>query len=323
MHIADLGDLWSTAWPWVMAVIAAASSLDAILPQPAPGSHWLPLRLLISFVAINVKNASNGPQQPAFTTWLVRIISPVLVQKGIIPVGERGPIVVDQSGTGTASISGGAVTNAALVIAFGLVVSACGATGTTGALQPGSAGQLAEQAAGVPQAVADTVIPAKTPQQRALRLYVNICIIADEGVGRALGDKTLAGSVYGGISVAVATLDAMRASLKTNAKPVLLNTMMYSAAVALVPPVKAIASADKTWLIGQIINPNVTDILSAVEGAASRGALAVNEVADAVAQMQEIQSRPNVEPTDDDFAPWSGRVHDALERLKSVAASPS
>jgi hypothetical protein len=67
----------SGAIPYVTALIAAASVLDAMLPQPAPGSHWLPLRKAISLVAANFWNASNGGQ-PQLSTWLARVLQPLL-----------------------------------------------------------------------------------------------------------------------------------------------------------------------------------------------------------------------------------------------------
>jgi hypothetical protein len=63
--------------PYITAAIAAAAALDAGLPQPAPGSHWLPLRKAISFVAVNFWNASNGAQ-PQLSTWLARVLQPLL-----------------------------------------------------------------------------------------------------------------------------------------------------------------------------------------------------------------------------------------------------
>ena len=91
MDQTSLLALWAAAWPFITVIIAAASTLDATLPQPAPGSHWLLVRKLISFLAINVGNASNG-RQPDFVTWIVRIATPVLQAKGIAPAAEAKPI---------------------------------------------------------------------------------------------------------------------------------------------------------------------------------------------------------------------------------------
>lgn len=68
LHTAGLDSLV----PLILALHATASALDAILPQPAPGSHWLPLRKLLSIAAANVGHASNA-QQPAMLTWIQRI----------------------------------------------------------------------------------------------------------------------------------------------------------------------------------------------------------------------------------------------------------
>jgi hypothetical protein len=52
------------AVPYVTAAIAAASVLDAALPQPKAGSLWLPLRKVISLLAGNVGHAANAEQTP-------------------------------------------------------------------------------------------------------------------------------------------------------------------------------------------------------------------------------------------------------------------
>ena len=82
MDQTSLLALWAAAGPYITAVIAAASTLDATLPQPTPGSHWLIIRKVISFLAINVGNASNG-NQPDLVTWIVRIATPVLQAQGV------------------------------------------------------------------------------------------------------------------------------------------------------------------------------------------------------------------------------------------------
>lgn len=60
---ALLGDHPSLVAALAMAV-AAASILDALLPQPAPDSPWLPARKLLSAIAANVRHASNVGQPP-------------------------------------------------------------------------------------------------------------------------------------------------------------------------------------------------------------------------------------------------------------------
>ena len=114
--------LWAAAWPYITAIVAAASTLDAALPQPAPGSHWLILRKVISFLAINVGNASNG-KQPDFVTWIVRIAAPVLQGQSTAPAKPTDP-----PSAATATTAGPAAT-AALVLALGaaglLGLSAC------------------------------------------------------------------------------------------------------------------------------------------------------------------------------------------------------
>ena len=80
----DYAAIWHAAWPVITAIVAIASALDAAMPQPAPGSHWLIVRKVISFLAVNVGHASNG-QQPDFVTWIVRIAAPVLQAQGAMP----------------------------------------------------------------------------------------------------------------------------------------------------------------------------------------------------------------------------------------------
>ena len=69
---------------WLTIASYGASMLDSILPQPAPGSHWLPLRKAISVLAWNLFNARNA-NQPALATWLVRVL--VLSLRGL-PAGS-------------------------------------------------------------------------------------------------------------------------------------------------------------------------------------------------------------------------------------------
>lgn len=85
--------LWAAVWPYITAACMIASAIDAGLPQPAPGSHWLPVRKLVSFVAVNVGAASNGGQ-PSFTTWLLRIVQPVLTAQGMIPTAAAPEVKI-------------------------------------------------------------------------------------------------------------------------------------------------------------------------------------------------------------------------------------
>ncbi len=108
--------LWAAAWPFITAAIAAASALDAMLPQPQPGSHWLLLRKAVSFLAINVGNASNG-KQPDFVTWIVRIAAPVLQARGVVP---PAPATAAEQPATPAPTSAAGSTAAAVVLALGL-----------------------------------------------------------------------------------------------------------------------------------------------------------------------------------------------------------
>jgi hypothetical protein len=61
----------------VVCAVTVASALDAALPQPAPGSHWLVIRKSVSFIALNLGNASNSGQ-PAMMTWIARVLQPLV-----------------------------------------------------------------------------------------------------------------------------------------------------------------------------------------------------------------------------------------------------
>lgn len=55
-----------TAWPIIFpAVIGLASVLDAIFPQPVPGSFWYYVRVVIRVAAANVGHAKNIKATPA------------------------------------------------------------------------------------------------------------------------------------------------------------------------------------------------------------------------------------------------------------------
>ena len=87
--------LWGAVWPYIATICMIASAIDAAFPQPSAGSHWLPIRKLISFVALNISAASNGAQ-PSFTTWLLRIVQPLLTAQGLIQAANAsGPAKLD------------------------------------------------------------------------------------------------------------------------------------------------------------------------------------------------------------------------------------
>ena len=123
MNPDQLAALWATLWPIITAVVAVASTLDASLPQPAAGSHWLLVRKVVSFLAVNVGNASNGGQ-PSFVTWIIRIATPVLQAQGQMPAAVAPPAPAP---TPSATTVVGALL-AGLLLTGGL--SACNADGT-------------------------------------------------------------------------------------------------------------------------------------------------------------------------------------------------
>lgn len=76
--------------PLLLALHLLASALDAIIPQPKPGSHWIPFRKVLSFFAGNFWHASDA-NQPSLLTWAQRIAQ-LLVS--ILPPAPLVPPVV-------------------------------------------------------------------------------------------------------------------------------------------------------------------------------------------------------------------------------------
>ncbi len=120
MDQSNLVAIWAAAWPYIAAIVATASTLDASLPQPRPGSHWLIVRKIISFLAINVGNASNG-KQPDFVTWIVRIATPVLLAQG---AGVR-PVADAPAAAGPAPAPAASGGSAAAAVAISLYLVDC------------------------------------------------------------------------------------------------------------------------------------------------------------------------------------------------------
>lgn len=59
--------------PVVFQMIALSAALDAAVPQPKPGSHWLPVRKIVSLLAFNFANASPA-DQPSILTWVQHVL---------------------------------------------------------------------------------------------------------------------------------------------------------------------------------------------------------------------------------------------------------
>lgn len=76
--------------PILLFIHATASALDALIPQPKPGSHWLPFRLIVSFIALNFGNASNW-LQPSVKSWLQRVV--VILASRLPPPGPKPTIL--------------------------------------------------------------------------------------------------------------------------------------------------------------------------------------------------------------------------------------
>lgn len=75
----------------LLAVLTLARALDAFIKQPAPGSHWLPLRKMVSVIAFSVLHAKPG-EQPPLVTWLQRLV--VMLAQAVPPQARVEPSLV-------------------------------------------------------------------------------------------------------------------------------------------------------------------------------------------------------------------------------------
>lgn len=80
--------------PVILALSTLARAIDALISQPAPGSHWIPMRKIVSFLSLGVGHAKPG-EQPAFVTWLQRLVQ-ALAQVAPPPPSPRIPPVITQ-----------------------------------------------------------------------------------------------------------------------------------------------------------------------------------------------------------------------------------
>jgi hypothetical protein len=71
-------------------VVMLCSALDAAIPQPASGSHWLPVRKLLSWFALNLNHASPG-DQPSIASWFLRIAQAVMAAGLLKTAQDQGP----------------------------------------------------------------------------------------------------------------------------------------------------------------------------------------------------------------------------------------
>lgn len=76
----------------VLTSVGAISVLNMLLPQPAPGSHWLPLRKLISYLAFNFMYAKDAGQPPLMS-WVQRILIQIAAASGV----PRDPLALSAS----------------------------------------------------------------------------------------------------------------------------------------------------------------------------------------------------------------------------------
>lgn len=65
MDISTLLSALGVSAKYGAGIVASAAILAAVLPQPAPGAWWAPLRSLIDLLGQNFGHAVNSPAAPA------------------------------------------------------------------------------------------------------------------------------------------------------------------------------------------------------------------------------------------------------------------
>lgn len=77
------------AVPVLLAVLTLARAVDALIRQPAPGSHWIPLRKMVSLLSFGVANAKPAGQ-PSIVTWLRRLV--IYLAQAVPPPAAAGRV---------------------------------------------------------------------------------------------------------------------------------------------------------------------------------------------------------------------------------------
>ena len=84
MDYSQIIVLWQATWPYITLAVSVASLLNT-LPQPAPGSHWTPLRKAIAFVAIEFGGARSA-KAPELGPWLLRLAASYLKSQNMTTI---------------------------------------------------------------------------------------------------------------------------------------------------------------------------------------------------------------------------------------------
>ena len=86
MDYSQIIVLWQAAWPYITLAVSVASVLNT-LPQPAPGSHWTPLRKAIAFVAIEFGGARSA-KAPELGPWFLRLAASYMASQNLTTVNS-------------------------------------------------------------------------------------------------------------------------------------------------------------------------------------------------------------------------------------------
>lgn len=84
MDYSQIMPIWQAVWPYIALAVSVASVLNT-LPQPAPGSHWTPLRKAIAFVAIEFGGARSA-KAPELGPWFLRLAASYMATQNLTTV---------------------------------------------------------------------------------------------------------------------------------------------------------------------------------------------------------------------------------------------
>jgi hypothetical protein len=93
--LATIGTYWREVWPYITLLVTVASALNTA-PQPAPGSHWIPVRKVVGFIALGFGGAAPATA-PALGTWLLRLAAPYLQDQAEKAIATEAAAAVDKA----------------------------------------------------------------------------------------------------------------------------------------------------------------------------------------------------------------------------------
>ena len=155
--------------PYLVALFLACSFLQAVLPPPAAGSHFLPAYKLMGILAANVGYAKNL-NVPDLSTWVGRVLVPLA--PAILQAVEAAKTSVP--GVQKAVAAGSNAISAAVAVLLLVAVSGCGSVA--------GAGHYATQSV---TAGTTGTVPAPDLQDRALADQKAALAIATAAADRA------------------------------------------------------------------------------------------------------------------------------------------